>query len=60
MTAQHMSVASAPAVVSPARKLDRAAAGFGVAAGLAILFNSLLVAAWASSALRPMAINAAL
>ena len=45
MTAQHMSVASAPAVVSPARKLDRAAAGFGVAAGLAILFNSLLVAA---------------
>jgi len=45
MTAQHMSVASAPAVASTPKKLDRAAAGFGVAAGLAIIFTSLLVAA---------------
>jgi proline racemase len=45
MTAQNVSVASAPAVASAPKKLDRAAAGFGVAAGLAIIFNSLLVAA---------------
>jgi hypothetical protein len=45
MTAQNISVASAPVVASASRKLDRAAAGFGVAAGLAIIFNSLLVAA---------------
>jgi hypothetical protein len=44
MTAQNINVASAPAAASATTKLDRAAAGFGVAAGLAIMFNSLLVA----------------
>jgi hypothetical protein len=46
MTAQNVSVASAPtaAVAAASKKIDRAAAGFGVAAGLAIIFNSLIVA----------------
>jgi hypothetical protein len=46
MTAQNIGATWAPsvAVVPVAKKLDRAAAGFGVAAGLTIIFNSLLVA----------------
>jgi hypothetical protein len=44
MTAQNISVASAPAVAHATTKIDGAAAGFGVAAGLAIVFNSVLVA----------------
>ncbi len=44
MTAQNISVASAPAVAHATTKIDGAAAGFGIAAGLAIVFNSVLVA----------------
>jgi len=44
MTAQNISVASTPAVARATTRIDGAAAGFGIAAGLAIVFNSVLVA----------------